>query len=800
MSITSVEINLTNGGSHSATVSEDLNTTACGSAGSSIKSSVGGKISSGNSQIDKLLSDFLIESVTNSKDSRGKKAEFRLIDKYSEILNRYIILVRGITASPFASETYDGLVFGASEMPEKFFEGNGYGRSHSNRTAGKHGILTSKVKNGVFILGSSYSVVAGKAWEKVGNGKYQKTKMYSKMFQNDKEIAELSFGNTKIPPPTKKDDDEEDDKPPTELEQSVFTAADASVRYGYTAKEFFAAVKSAGVPINATGIDSYTNSIFEQSGTMADILSTIAAFYGYYWYIDVLGSAKGVTLIKSSDAHKKTVTNPAGLADSSILSYSYTTSNNSSFNVLSFAGDTESVKDRAISSGSITFDDKPRKANMYYVPVEDIYQSKFLEFYSFFTSPYKDSDDFFDKYFYLAWHGKDKIDAKRVSGERVSISKYVGSSAYPTSIREDNKEALKVMGESELKKIGVSKAATAYSINSEKKLPAVLPSKEKIYTILKGYFQFFGRLYISNGVSGSFKRRNVYVGSEGVSISGPYKGSLSIKEIPELATLVNMYKATETAIPTVAGLPNLGGSNSEKNGTKVLNKEGSYFFLGIKSENASTSENQDVFNFLEAPKIHDVGTSESWLFAEKSHVNLAASQIVASVNLFANRDKELKRKFKTLRAVVQEIDPSNITVEDGDEELPEEQAFDQKFFSVKTLGSPTVMTKASLLTYSGNTIEVKALAAASQASLGINSGPVSSASITYAGLKIPASQSILTDSISISLGSEGFSTTIGESSKLYLPIDQSLIINQKTVNKQKIPRFSAGAKNFFRLP
>lgn len=778
MSITSVEINLANGGSHTATVSEDLNSVACGTASSAIKSNVGGKITSGNSQIDGLLSNFLIESVTNTKDPRGSKAEFKLIDKYSEILNRYIILVRGITASPFASETYDGFVYGASEMPSVYFEGNGYSRSHNN-PVGKHGVLTSGNKNGIFILGSTYSIVSGKAWKVGSNGKYEKTERYSKVFQKDQVIPSLSFGNTTIPP--KKPKDPTANVPPlTEIEQSIFTAADASVRYGYTAKEFFAAVKSAGVPVSAGSITSHTDSLFEQSGTMADVLSEIAAFYGYYWYIDILGSSKGITLIKSSDAHAKTISAPSD-SDTSILSYSSTSSNASAFTVLSFSGDTEIVKDDAVGGGGSFDFSGDRERTFKLVPMEKIYGSYFEEFFTFFSSAQSDSDDSFDKFFFLAHHAG-------------VIKNYIPSSTYTNSISTETKYCKDIGISEESFKMIIGddfeyEVSKAYSSNSDK-TPAEFPSKQKIYTALKGYFQHFGKLYISSGISASFARRNYFTGGDGVSISGPFDGGLSIDEIPDLAPLANMLKSTGTPVPTMGSLANFAGVSRLGSG-----ESGGFYFLGLKANHGLLADNEsDVFDLLSKPKFHDVGSGISWLIATEESANWASSRVAESKKKLATSIKKLATE---IRVFLRKFEESDTSVEDTEE--PEDLSFDKKFFSIKTLGAPSVMSKASLLTYSGNTIEVQSLAAASEASLGISSGGVSSSSVTYAGLKIPTSQNILIDSISVSLGSEGFTTTINQSTKLYLPIDQSLIINQKTVNKQKIPRFSAGAKNFFKL-
>jgi hypothetical protein len=75
-----------------------------------------------------------------------------------------------------------------------------------------------------------------------------------------------------------------------------------------------------------------------------------------------------------------------------------------------------------------------------------------------------------------------------------------------------------------------------------------------------------------------------------------------------------------------------------------------------------------------------------------------------------------------------------------------------------------------------------------------------SSSVTYYDFRIPKLD-ISIDSVSISIGSDGVSTTITKSNKAFLPPDQSIILSEgmsinATINSKKM---TAGVKNFLKL-
>ena len=109
--------------------------------------------------------------------------------------------------------------------------------------------------------------------------------------------------------------------------------------------------------------------------------------------------------------------------------------------------------------------------------------------------------------------------------------------------------------------------------------------------------------------------------------------------------------------------------------------------------------------------------------------------------------------------------------------------------------------KPSLSAASGATIEMMALREARGPDSDSTGGVLKSNSKTFYGLVIPELKPT-TSSISITVGSDGVKTTVGESTLKLIPPDQQFLQNQgmEAIAMRTVPpRMSAASRNFFGL-
>ena len=304
--ITAVEVNFsTSGGSHTATVSTANASTTCGSeALGSVVGKLGEKSTFTKKEIDSLLENFVLEEESSTKDAYGVKKQFKYIDRLSQKLDSWVVLSRGSTASPVgdgaSAYSYEGRIYPSSELPNAAFYNNSF-PAGMNKTA-----------EGAFIDNTSRVIVLGKTHSVISVMKDQNKTTNQKIFNVYRKgslVSELSSGGVAKP-----------------------EFSDASIKYGYTAQEFFDAIKS--ISINIDSLPAFNNNLFDVSGTLRSCISAITSFYGYYWYVD----KKSIVLISSATANSISIKDETSSTDSSILSATFTKGGRSPRVVASFYG------------------------------------------------------------------------------------------------------------------------------------------------------------------------------------------------------------------------------------------------------------------------------------------------------------------------------------------------------------------------------------------------------------------------------------------------------------------------------
>ena len=762
--ITNVEINFSSsGGSHSATISTSNASSACGSASlGSVIGKVGERSSFTKSDIDKLLKDFVLEEMTTTKDSFGIKKSYKYIDSLSKFLDSWVVLCRGTTAPVGTDDLfYDGAVYAHSEFP-------GVYKIKPKQPAVNVTGVANKVLSSdrIIILGKSYSIYSVMEGSKKIYSAYNKKSL----------VSNLSYGNTAV-----------------EVSGRVLDANKASLKYGYLVSDFFAALQSAGLSVS--GAPSSGSILFDTSGTIRSCLSSIASFFGYYWYVD----GKIIRFISSSEANKIEIKNPITTdRHPKILSASFTQGGRTPRIVASFNGSTSSTPSSSSNSTTTIINNTSGTGvqlikkqlnrvdfNKLFSGLQSNLSSALIEnFYSFFCSPHANSTENFDKLiycsscFYGPFDGGTYYPQKPKNKTSKKISNIVGTdtNAYKTS------KTRSLLGDS---------ASFFLLLDTDDKLMAKA-SETPLYTLLKAYYDTFGTVFISRGYSDNFVKNQTLISSDGVTVDGPYKSNTKISQIGFFADIVTLLQSKGFTIPTVATLADYAGM-----------AKGANYFIAITKKQLMPEDSVDNFDDLSQKVDYFTYSNNPFIGVQDESVKTGLTKnLNSSKRLYSKALINLKNHITLAKIDI--LPPDDEEDDDGGDEEEEEEEIDyQQVYSQIKPQKVNDFNKSELKSYNASYSESKTLAANFKSLNGANPTDIKSSSVTYYDFNIPEKITIEIDSISLSVSSDGVSTTISKSNKAFLPPDQSNFLTNSNIsitNTQAVSKiFSAGTKNFLKI-
>ena len=747
--ITNVEINISNSGPHQATVSEIFGDDPCGqSPVVTSKPVVGQQISITEPKTARLLRDFIVESTTSSVDPKLKRRETKLVDKVSAKLLNKVVLVRGPTASPTLSIEYEGPIFPASQAPLELFI--------NSKNADKMKNFV-ELATGEPVIEDSY-IILGSTYTQVFDFDQNLNKGYN-TYQNGKKIEALSEAGV--------------------IQEEVSSAV---VKYGFTAKKFFDALSLVGISVE-DGPRQFEDALFEQGGTLMDVLSMICSFYGYYFYVDIFQG--GIKIVDSSFVASLVLPNETDSLGNEVLGYSFTDGGASPCYVLSFFG-TDRPDEKYGDGFSYEFKKGDRFTRFYHFNLDSIVKQSerlaYSRFYRFFSSEVRDNKEIFDKLFYMAYYG-----GKNVLDALMNTDLFDNESLIKLKIPVSS-----VFTKENFQK---AKSATAYEdaflyfikgTNND----VLLPSSTKIYEASKAYVELYGRIYVSRGFSEKFKNKYKFYGGENMTVSDPIKFDTQLKDIDALKPLLWLLSAEEAEKTIRQFAQKIDG----------LFHIGDYYYIATLSDSPlGLGDDRMKHKLLEDSVCRrSENGNQSFLVSSDATSSFAENELLRSTASLAKDIQETKVP-RTTRVFFNRFNPKEEDqddVENGGE--PEEYENSLVYYNLKTFGKISPATKVELRHFDGDISDAKSLFGASLDSLGVGDTALVSSSKTVAGLP-DIEQDPLLDSISISFASDGISTTIGKSTKPILPIDQSLLLSSNYVAGGKQPRMSAGARNFFRI-
>tara|TARA_R110001599_G_scaffold275063_1_gene476302 strand:+ start:384 stop:2804 length:2421 start_codon:yes stop_codon:yes gene_type:complete len=778
-SITKVDFNFTNaGGGHTASVTSLVNPKSV-KDGENLGIVVGelGEINNfSNSAISRILGNFTCTSITRSADATKKVTTRRYVDKTSLILDSCIILVRGINCGPNGGREFEGSVPYFTEVkgsPLASFNSQGPVRDGS-----------------VIYLGKIYNVESGASFSGV---------KISLVYQN-KELKENLSLNTDL------------------VNNSYESSPDLSqydLKFGYTLSELKSALGQVGVPVEGLPINE--NILFQTSGTLSSVISSIAGSLGYFWYINPENG--GVRFLNSELASQMPISSHINTTDPNILNASFTESTVFNKIVNTYSGTSERSKPNPKD------DDRPRPIFFKRCRIEKHGLTKRAPlpvlgaFFSLIEQ--EEDDDSFDKfaYFCSAIAANGDIDNFILNGDApqnlfpyspISKTKLVdfmssGFEAIFDNSQKDQEYTQATAKNTKLKSMNriTNKFKYLKLMHDDgagtQKIPK--PHTSELYSFLKSYFAIAGGIYISNGYSNYKSERMEFTNSNDIVVVGPLKGSEKIEDIKQLQSIATYLGNLNTkASLTVEDLATLTQNKDGLGGSSVVTREKN-FFIGLRALPKLERENgkdgkvdfsilKNNYEFLDAPNLSTTfyiggpskgpNNAETLVTGIKNLIKKSNENFLEAISVKKTIRLTYKRSKTRINAISEdgEEDEDDAIAEQNDDGQKLADLFDRYDLKYNSVQSPAYssLNKLSLSSSSGSTAEMKVLQQIRGKYIDGFDKPQSSTRTLY-GLHIPVFSPTM-NSVSISIGGNGITTTISESTIKLIPPDQSFMITE----------------------
>ena len=378
------------------------------------------------------------------------------------------------------------------------------------------------------------------------------------------------------------------------------------------------------------------------------------------------------------------------------------------------------------------------------------------------------------------------------------------------------------------------------------------PSESNLYKILKRYFEIVGGIYISNGYSKYRAERMEFENMNGLTVSGPYVGRQSVGHIDDLQSLsdffttlgigLNAAERFDADAITIAHLARHTGGGMGKKYEAVTSDEDEtsgddlYYFIGQKPWPKLDKDNKAAWQKagfeVDSFDIIDRGVE----FYEKKGAPFGSGRFIGGelglikkvVDIVKESHEDYMRAMyygypHTLLKLPYTRSKTRVNETNEEGQLAEDNAlasggaakqnlaeiYDRYDLRSWEVVAPqySLLSKPTLSTASGTTVEMEALKAARGANTTSTGNKLKTSSKTFYGLVIPKDEngkvafSAITSSFTFSMGSGGITTTVGESTVKIIPPDQTLLTNRgmEVAGNKVLSRFSARQRNYFGL-
>jgi hypothetical protein len=758
--LVALDMNFTNGGGgHSASTSSVIGAIGLGGSLGSLIGSAGSRVTFSNSSINSAFKNFIMTEETYSRDPIKTTVTRQYQDRISLLLKSYFIAVRGKDISPDGNLSYKGLV--------PFF-----GECKNSNSTKKFPEKPPQRQGGALIIGQIYNEIS----ETIeGEENYR----VSLIYQDGNLKEELSYNSSLVSSWYKNNPD---------LNSSV-------LKYGYTLSELNAAFALAG--INVKGLPNRSDLLFDTSGSLDSVISSVASTFGLYWYIDPFAGT--VNLISSQSAVNLNIPDPTQSNSPDILSSSYT------INALKPVIANSYMSKISPKKFEYEYPDKQRIARFKLVDilgkVELGIPSKGFEFFYGSYAASKFSSIAFDAISIYAL-GYKKIKAEELFGEYYT-AKFDSDTSFKTWSEVYKWSAAAKRAEEAFKGKFDLKKGQFLPIGENQ-----LPSESTVFELVQNAFDILNNtIYISNAYS-EWKAVRMSCSSSDGNVSGPFFEKELLENVEGLQSIASLLKALgkeEISLEDLAKTTKATGS-------------GDHHFIALKPY--GNSESKEMTS--EEMKLYDLFNEENFIIYETPQKKRYAGfspklkesigrLTTTSKNLFTKRIKDSK-KSSTIKVNYTRTRRPTTDPRDAEEQKKE----DDRKANLDSWGEKStelldkielVITKTILGGASGDplnpvqfnvkngTLSEMNILEKSNSSAASTKG-LKSSSKTMAGINIPKFD-ITLSGLQIRLGGQGATTTESRSTVPILQIDENLIISDGVANliKEKSLKFSARQRN-----
>lgn len=814
--ITDINMNFSNGsGGHTASVTSSLNVK--NTDGSPTLGVVGGEIGDKNlfsdSRINNLLGRFICTSKTTSKTAVGAVITRNYSDITSLTLNSYLVLVRGINAPPVDGDSYSGPVPYFSEV--------------------KGSPIDPFPSLGVKELDDKRVLVAGKIYNYETAANFQGVKI-SLVYHEGEPIDSLCLNKDMV-------------------QQSYIDQPDLAqydLKFGYTLTEFLDMLEAAG--IKQSGLENIEDAdkiIFEASGTLASVTGTIASYFGFYYFVNP--NTGVLEFIDSRIAATMPVTDFTQTTDENIVSATFTEDKFAPQDVNIYIGQTEKQGEGEKSPAK---EDRPLPSFFKKVDLSEAIQAQFGEeiyasLYSCFAQNVGSAT--FDKYVLLLLllqknniAGYDWVDFGKLFPAELGDDAKVKRS-FSTDVKGNanfviNDTVIKNNGDYE--EVAIENVPEGFENrvlanceyfnlpdtdgagNAERLQPVNLPSqtgkKGGLFEYLKGFYEFYGGFYISNGYGKYKADRMAFQNTNNLTILGPFEETKKISDIEELSDFAQFLKTYGTKEAKNLTIKDLFQSTRDSAKATSTNP---FFFIGKRpwADLNYTQGNNDEVDFQVISNFVDMLMlgNQRFIGAPRAvlgqplfdQVKNISQQSTAKFEASINIKNSLKLTYLRSKTPVNDVgeggeeEKDNQLVGSSDANQKIAELFDRYDLKNYVIDAPKTdkYIPLNLASASGSTTEMTALRdTANKDYLTILNTPLKSSQKSVYGLEIPETFNITINSFSITIGTDGITTTIGESSLKLIPPDREFTIGRgmETIGKPLVNRrLRAAQRNYLGL-
>ena len=701
-SINSLEMNFSNqAGGHTATVGTILNAKNIdGTEG--LGTVIGGLDDEfsefSNSKIAEKMKNFVCVAQTTTTGPTQDTRSRSYVDRTSLVLSSYIVLVRGLNAPPEKGTEFDG--------PLPYF----------TEVAGSP--LESLSSSGPKVI--DHVIYAGKIYNSESAQRFDGVKL--RLVYQNKELKENLCINSDFASPQYKGS--------PDLSQYNLT-------FGYTLSEFNTMMKMVGLQVN--GLPSDDDLLFETSGSLASVATSIASSLGYFYYIHPEDGS--VNFINSSAANQIRLTDYKNTRDENILSTQFTESLRKQKVVNTYVGSAEK-EDPNKQDKSFTTEDRPRPVYFKRVYLDENFLFKRIitstEIGCFFDLyAQREENEIKDRFiWFVLWLNRNEI-LKDVANLKRNINitnlypyKFTSIDEYAYNKKDVKLKKLKekcyiyhdeVAKEEDKRKTDLIDTRFKRNIELDRyddkfsyirlnsaKLKVDLfkndpdeedikeieggalgikperPSSSRLNEFLKAYFAIAGGIYITNAYSKYKVEHMDFQNTADLSITGPFHKDETLKDIDDLSDIADVFeamriRARDITIETLAKM-----TKGESKG------QTDYYFVAIRPlknlEKIAEAKPLDFSDFSQVVEMVDnfpdinktvwLGGPHSFMRKQAAIVGRLVSKSVAHFKNALDHKKTIKCTFIRSKTRVNPIGEED--EEDEDNEISESSDSDQQ--------------------------------------------------------------------------------------------------------------------------